>query len=102
MATFIASYDLKETNPSPHSKFLEHARNNGWQLWILSSANEWYRLPNTTLVGTFANEDAAVAALKKTRTDTQSELGRTVTMEKWIVAEYGAASFDSDVHQPKT
>lgn len=102
MAAFIATYDLKETNPGPHSEFLEQAKKNGWKLWILSSDNEWYRLPNTTLIGSFDDREAAVAALKKTRADTQRELGIPVTMEKWIVAERGGSTFDGDIHQPKT
>jgi hypothetical protein len=101
MSTYLATYDLRETNPSPHSEFLSQAKELGWQLWILSSKNEWYRLPNTTLVGTFDNMEAAVDALKKTRAATESALGRTVTMEKWIITERGASRFDSDEHQPK-
>lgn len=100
MAKFLATYDLKETNPSPHSKFLENAPKNGWQLWVLSSGNEWYRLPNTTLAGEFPTMDAAETALKKVRADTEAALGKTVTMEKWIITERGTSRFDADVHQP--
>jgi len=96
MPSFIACYDLKETNPSPHTKFLEKALANKWFLWIRASNGKAYRLPNTTLIGIFATRDAAVAALEKTRADTQAELGRTVTMPKWIVALYDGAQFDSD------
>jgi hypothetical protein len=102
MPSFIATYDLKETNPDPHSKFLEQARKHGWNYWILSSQNIWYRLPNTTLEGTFDTQQAAVAALKATRAATQAEMGRTVTMEKWIVVRYVESNFDSDKTQPKT
>ena len=101
MATFIASYDLKETNPDPHSTFLKKAVEKGWLLWILSSNDLWYRLPNTTLVGTFQNQQTAVAALEATREATEREMGRTVTMEKWIVAQYDVANFNSDVTQKK-
>lgn len=100
MAKYIASYDLRETSPSPHAEFLEQAKAKGWRLWILSGKNERYRLPNTTLDGDFADREAAVAALKATRTATEAKLGRPVVMEKWIVAERNGASFDSDVHQP--
>lgn len=100
MTTFIATYDLRNTNPGPHSEFLAQAEKNGWQLWILGSNSEWYRLPNTTLIGDFADKTIAVAALKKTRADTEQQLGVTVTMEKWIVTVRGASSFHSDVHQP--
>lgn len=101
MPKFIASYDLRETNPSPHAEFLKQATAHGWRVWILSGKNEWYRLPNTTLDGEFVDRDAAVTALKNTRAATERELRVTVTMEKWIVADRGGATFDSDVHQPK-
>jgi hypothetical protein len=101
MAAFIASYDLQETNPSPHAKFLEKARENGWNYWILAGGTEWHRLPNTTLVGNFPDMNAAVAALKKTRSDTEAALGRTVTMPKWIVSERAKSIVVSDERQPK-
>jgi hypothetical protein len=99
MPSFIATYDLKETNPDPHSKFLAQARNHGWNYWILSSNGFWYRLPNTTLEGTFDNLEVAVRALQSTRDATQAEMGIPVTMEKWIVAQHVGARFDSDVRQ---
>ncbi|MCC8966143.1 hypothetical protein H8A95_28425 [Bradyrhizobium sp. Pear76] len=99
MPTYLASYDLKETNPDPHSTFLKQAAAYKWKLWILGSNNIWYRLPNTTLQGTFANMDAAEAALKAVRDATEREMGRTVTMNKWIIAEYGVARFNSDQRQ---
>jgi len=100
MPTFIATYDLKETSPDPHSKFLAQAGNFCWKLWILSSANEWFRLPNTTLEGTFDTMDTAVTALQATRAATEQEMGRSVTMEKWIVAQHNSAQFNSDTRQP--
>jgi hypothetical protein len=102
MPTFIATYDLKETNPDPHSTFLAQSRKHGWNYWILSSANTWYRLPNTTLQGIFDNQDAAVAALKATRAATEKEMNKVVTMEKWIVAAYSTSNFGSDVTQANT
>jgi len=100
MPKYIATYDLLETYPDPHEEFLEQATARGWRLWILSGHNEWYRLPNTTLDGDFDSRDAAVTALKNTRAATESKLGRSVVMEKWIVADRSGATFDSDVHQP--
>ncbi len=101
MPTYIASYDVKETNPDPHSAFLKQAVAHGWRLWILSSENVWYRLPNTTLEGTFASLAEAESALKSTRAATELEMGRTVTMNKWIVAEYSNARFNSDERQAR-
>jgi len=99
MPTFIASYDLKETRPDPHQVFIEKAEKRGWSVWIKSSDDKWYRLPNTTLEGTFDTREEAAAALKATRADTEEEIGIRVTMEKWIVAQYSGASFNSDEQQ---
>ncbi|KRQ96830.1 hypothetical protein [Bradyrhizobium valentinum] len=99
MPTFVASHDLKETNPDPHAMFLRQAVAHNWTPWILGSNNVWYRLPNTTLVGTFESMAIAEARLEATRVATQNEMGRTVTMNKWIIAEYGAARFNSDEGQ---
>ena len=101
MPTFIATYDLKETNPDPHSKFLAQARNYGWNYWILSSDNVWYRLPNTTLDGTFETMEAAENALLATRAATEAEMGRPVTLQKWIIAQRDGSRFNSDSHQQK-
>ncbi|BBC02470.1 MULTISPECIES: hypothetical protein [Bradyrhizobium] len=99
MPTYLASYDIKETSPDPHSTFLKQAAAHNWKLWILATNNIWYRLPNTTLEGTFANIEAAKAALEATRAATEREMGRTVTMNKWIIVDYGASSFNSDQRQ---
>src|SRR5689334_3413997 len=96
MSTYLASYDLKETYPDPHSIFLKQAVAHNWKLWILSSDNVWYRLPNTTLEGTFSDMDSARAALEATRVATEREMGRTVTMSKWIIVDYASGRFNSD------
>ena len=102
MPKFIASYDLTSMTPSPHSEFITQSRKLGWLPWILSRNDLWYRLPNTTLVGTFATREAAVAALKQARENASAEIGKKIVMEKWIVAEYSGASFDSDETQKKS
>jgi hypothetical protein len=67
----------------------------------LGSNDQWYRLPNTTLAGVFDTTALAEAALEKTRAATEKAIGITVTIEKWIVAEYSSARFNSDQTQPK-
>ncbi|MCP3392097.1 hypothetical protein NLM27_25240 [Bradyrhizobium sp. CCGB12] len=99
MPNYLASYDLKETSPDPHPIFLKRAIAYGWSCWILASNNLWYRLPNTTLVGAFDNLVVAGNKLEAARVATQNELGRAVTMSKWIVVDYGFARFDSDQRQ---
>ncbi|KRQ16863.1 hypothetical protein [Bradyrhizobium manausense] len=99
MPAYVASYDLKETKPDPHPTFLKQAAAQGWKLWILSSNNVRYRLPNTTLIGTFDNLAVAEARLEAARLATENEMGRNVTTSKWIVAEYGPTRFNSDERQ---
>lgn len=101
MPRFIASYDLKSSNPSPYAAFLDEAKKLGWQCWILSSADVWYRLPNTTLVGMFNDMNTAKVAFNAIKPATEAVLGVTVIVEKHIIAEYSGASFNSDVTQPK-
>jgi exonuclease I len=101
MPNYLASYDLKETNPDPHSTFLAESRKRGWNYWVLSSSNTWYRLPNTTLVGNFDSMSAAEKALEDTRVATAAAIGRAVTMEKWIIVGYSQSRFNSDVTQNK-
>lgn len=100
MATFIACYDLKETSPKPHNEFLEAAKQHGWEPWILARDNIWYRLPNTTLVGQFDSQELAVAAFKAIRPDAEKALGVSIVVEKWFVAKYVGANFNSDEKVP--
>lgn len=95
MPRFIASYDLNEKN-SPHYEFIAAAEKHGWSLWIKASDDKWYRLPNTTLVGEFTNQETAVEAFKAIKPTAESELGGSITIEKWIVANYTVANFNSD------
>lgn len=96
MPTYLCSYDIKETHPDPHPTFLKQAVAHNWKLWVLGSNNVWYRLPNTTLEGTFADMSAAESALMAVRAATERETGRSVTLSKWIMVEYGYARFNSD------
>ncbi|MBR0860922.1 hypothetical protein ACVIWV_006027 [Bradyrhizobium diazoefficiens] len=86
MPRFIASYDLKETRPDPHEHFLTNAIECGWSPWIVDD-DTLFTLPNTTLQGSFVDQTQAVAALNAARAETEKELGITVIMEKWIVAQ---------------
>lgn len=101
MTDYVISYDLKRTNPDPHTKFLEQAGKVGWRAWILASDGYWYRLPNTTLIGEFINRAAAKAAFDKAVAVTAVEIGIPVTVEKFFLAAYSEALIDSDVKQKK-
>ncbi len=96
MKTFIASYDLTNTSPSPYGPFLEAAQKRNWSTWLKADNGRWYLLPNTTLVGAFADHRTAEAALEQVRQDTERAIGRPVRMPKWIVSERASSRFDSD------
>jgi len=96
MPTYIACYDLKETNPDPYPTFMTQAIAHDWEYWIEGSRNASYRLLNTTLRGVFADMAAAVAALENVRSWTEFDMKCTVTMSKWIIVEYSDARFASD------
>lgn len=97
MAIFIACYDLKDKN-NPHQDFLEAAEALGWGPWIKGSNGKLYKLPNTTLEGTFADKEAAVRAFKAIKPAAEKTLGSPITVEKWIVAKYSEATFSSDIN----
>jgi hypothetical protein len=95
MPRFLATYDLQGAHPDPHSAFKSQARTCGWSDWIVASNGHQYKLPNTTLVGDFENIQTAqnqfFLAVSKT-----VALRYSVTVEKWIIVEYGNAKFNSD------
>ncbi|WP_018900408.1 hypothetical protein [Rhizobium sp. 2MFCol3.1] len=95
MPKFIACYDLNERN-NPHSEFLKAAYDLGWSVWIKDSGGEWNKLPNTTLKGTFTDSDAAVKAFKDIKPAAEKKLGKSITIEKWVVANYSSATLHSD------
>ena len=96
MATFIATYDLKWSQTTPYSEFKEQAQKLGWASWILAGNRKWYKLPNTTLEGTFASMEAAEKAFLAIAGATAAATGRIVEVEKWIIAEYSSARFNSN------
>lgn len=99
MARFIATYDLDDAF-SPHGAFFDAALDAGWEAWA-STGDMWNRLPNTTLLGTFTNQDAAVASFKAIKPVAEAKLGHTITVEKWFLAQYSTATVSSDEKQPK-
>jgi hypothetical protein len=101
MPRYIATYDLKRTNPDPHPVFLRKARLRGWNFWLLGTDNVWRRLPNTTLQGVFANLAAARESLDEAKTATEQEVGLPVVVEKLFVANFAAYYLTSDKRQRK-
>lgn len=100
MPRFIATYDLTNTNPSPYTAYREAALELGWAVWILSSKGVWYRLPNTTLVGSFDSMAIADKAFDAIKPAAEKKLGRLIKVEKHIIAQYSESRFDSDQSQP--
>jgi len=97
MARYIAVYDIADTNPDPHSEFITQGEKLGWVTWVWApTLQKWYKLPNTTLIGDFADRDAAKAAFNGAAKAARAEKGK-LTIEKYFIADYGSGVFDSDV-----
>lgn len=97
MADYIAVYDLQDMNPSPYGEFIAQAEQRGWQRWIWGPKNKkWLKLPNTTLIGEFENGEAAKAAFDQSVAATTKSLGRQVIVEKYLIAVYHSAQYNSD------
>jgi hypothetical protein len=99
MASFLLSYDLKNTTPSPYATFLAKSASLGWSAWIKGSTGVMYRMPNTTLIGSFPTMDAAEKAMNDPKLATQQAIGTAVTIEKFVIVEYVSARFNSDEKQ---
>lgn len=97
MAKYFVSYDLKRTNPPPHSEFLDQAEKLGWSRWAWGpTSNKWCRLPNTFLIGTFDTKEKAKQAFDAAVSATSNELDVKVTVEKFFIAAYSNEVFNSD------
>ena len=82
MANFVATYDLKWSQTTPYTEFKDQAQKLGWNSWILAGNGKWYKLPNTTLVGTFVNMEAAEKAFLAIAGATAAATGKVVDVEK--------------------
>ncbi|EHP93429.1 hypothetical protein MetexDRAFT_1650 [Methylorubrum extorquens DSM 13060] len=95
MPKFLVSYDLRSTDPDPHGEFLDQVESAGWTVWKLAPNGLYYHLPNTTLTGVFRDIDTARSAFQSAWGKTKSK-GYKVIVEKWIIVEYNAATYNSD------
>lgn len=87
MPDFAATYDLKSFSDTPYSEFKNQADKLGWKSWVLAGNGTWYRLPNTALVGSFADMAAAEAAFKAISGSTSAATGKVVMVEKWFICQ---------------
>lgn len=95
MTRFVVTYDLKNTTPSPYAAFRAEAEKLKWETTIKHD-DIIYRLPNTTLIGTFPTKDAAFAAFKAIEAATNKALSTEINVEKHFIAAYTDGSFSSD------
>lgn len=97
MTDFIITYDLTRTNPEPYGTLLDEAETRGWSRWVWGAQSQkWFRLPNTTLIGEFADRSAAKKAFDDAVSATGTQIGRKVTVEKFFLASYSGSLFSSD------
>lgn len=96
MTRFVVTYDLKNTTPSPYATFRAEAEKLKWETTIKDNDNKIWRLPNTTLIGTFPTKDAALAAFFAIEPATNKTLNTKITVEKHFIASYTEGSFKSN------
>lgn len=87
MATFDVTYDLKWAQDTPYAEFKNQAEKLGWTSWVLAGNGIRYKLPNTSLVGTFNDITAAEKAFLAVAGATSAATGKVVIVEKWFLAE---------------
>lgn len=87
MKYFLVSFDIRFEKESNYSKFIEYATENGWSPWIETEEKTSYRLPGTTLYGSFINFEAAYDALENGRLCAEKNLDQRVLMEKRVIVE---------------
>lgn len=95
MAKYLITYDLKNTNPSPYTTFLEECEKEDL-LYIYEVSGELIRLPNSTIWGIFSNRKAARTAFDQALAAAEKRLGRKITLEKRAIVGIAGASFLSD------
>jgi hypothetical protein len=102
MKRFFISYDLKETDPEPHSDLLGLAEKYKLANWAPAKDNRLRHLPDTTLTGTFETHEEAYTAWKKLVSATSRKIGIPVKVEKLLIVQ-SANPFmiSSDVDKPK-
>lgn len=96
MATFNASYDLKWAQDTPYAEFKNQADKLGWKSWVLGSNGFWYKLPNTTLVGSFNDMAAAEKAFLAIAAATSAATGKVVIVDKWFIGACATWRANSD------
>ena len=96
MTRFVVTYDLKNTSPSPYAAFRAEAEKLKWETTIKDNSDKIWRLPNTTLIGTFPTKDAALAAFLAIEPATNKTLDTKINVEKHFIASYTAGSFGSN------
>lgn len=97
LQSFVITYDVEDDDPSPYDELLDQAEANGWSRWVFGAkTKKYFRLPNTTLIGEFADKLAAEDAFLKAVKSTGKELGIKVVVSKYFLAAYSTARFVSD------
>lgn len=75
MPEFVATYDIRETKPAPHSRFIELANDRGWYRLVIDSTTAEIRgLPNTTLAKTADTMRVAVASFAAVVTAAKADI----------------------------
>lgn len=100
MLTYLVTYDLKWAADTPYDEFRHVASAFGWRSWLLGDDEHWYQLPDTTLAGEFASQEAAEAVLFAARDAAAATTRKAIVIQKWVIVAYSTARFTSDHVRP--
>jgi hypothetical protein len=93
---FIACYDLQAAS-DPWDEFLDQAEQLGWVRYIWGPKNaKWLRLPNTTVVGDFADSASARNAFNKAIAAAEAKIGCNIKVTKHLIGTFAETNFASD------
>lgn len=105
MPAYLLTYDLKSTDPDPHSLVRTELGKAGWYARIKKDSLSW-AYPDTTRSGTFVTDAAAIAAYRSAIQNAKTEAVRkgkgTVEIEKVYITQRTEVLFETDDRKPST
>jgi hypothetical protein len=97
---FLVTYDVASNPKDPHQAILSEAHLAGWSTWANSERYE-ARLPNTTMIGEFADLDDARRAFRYLLSRASILVGYSVETERHLVVQYSAGFIRSNDKVPR-
>lgn len=100
MEKFLLSYDLKSVEPSVREPVKAALKAEGWRDRDTTDVGRIGKLPNTTLIGEFANGPTAKARFESAISQARLVAEAEVTIRKVVITRYERVLFQSDALVP--